>query len=172
MSSKYLLFPTQFRLYETHINFPPRLCACVVQHSDQMSTKHWNQYGALVFGNEMNSLIFIVHWNVEGKERSKGNHDLRMELRNEFGRWMEEKSEENKVSFQVFTCYFQDAGLTLNYIFSWVDNTVQVCYLVWILLGFIFSIIIDGDFVRFFTMNMAYWISLDDYILTDLQEIF
>ena len=55
---------------------------------------------------------------MEGKERSKGNHDLRMELRNEFGRWMEEKSEENKVSFKVFTCYFQDAGLTLNYIFS------------------------------------------------------
>ena len=113
-----------------------------------------------------------IHWNVEGKARSKGNHDLRMGLGNGFGRWIEEKSEENKVSFQVFTCYFQDAGLTLNYIFSWVDNTVQVCYLVWILLGFIFSIIIDGDFVRFFTMNMAYWISLDDYILTDLQEIF
>ena len=61
---------------------------------------------------------------MKGKPRSKGkgiggmNHDLRMELRNEFGRWMEEKSDENKVSFQVFTCYFQDAGLTLNYIFS------------------------------------------------------
>ena len=75
-----------------------------------------------------------------------------------------------KFSHVISRC--QDAGLTLNYIFSWVDNTVQVCYLVWILLGFIFSIIIDGDFVRFFTMNMAYWISLDDYILTDLQEIF
>ena len=56
----------------------------------------------------MNSLIFIVHWNVEGKERSKGNHDLRMGLGNGFGRWIEEKSEENKVSFQVFTCYFQE----------------------------------------------------------------
>ena len=43
---------------------------------------------------------------MEGKARSKGkgiggmNHDLRMELRNGFGRWMEAKSEENKVSFQ------------------------------------------------------------------------
>ena len=31
---------------------------------------------------------------------------------------------------------------------------------------------IDRDFVRFFTMKQAYWISLDDSILTDLQDIF
>ena len=31
---------------------------------------------------------------MEGKARSKGNHDLRMGLGNGFGRWIEEKSEE------------------------------------------------------------------------------